>query len=491
MMLITLYTSRVILESLGEIDYGIYNVVGGVVAVCSIISGPLSASITRFLTYELGTNNKSAVANVFCTALNIQFVVSFVIFLICEVVGVWFLYTYINIPEDRMDAAFFALQCSLLTFVINLLIVPYNAFIISVEKMNVFAYLSIIEASIRLGIAYLIMISPIDRLKLYSIMLVFSSLVILCVYIIYCTRKYKETKFKICIDKSKFAEMFSFACWNLLGNASWVVNTQGVNMLMNVFFGVKVNTARAIAVQVEGAVNQFVNSFTTAINPQITKSFAQNNLAYYFSLINKGSKYSFYILYYLVVPIVLEASTILSIWLVQIPDYTIVFLRLVVISSLAVCMGNSLTTAIMSTGKIKRYEIIISICASLVFPFSWIAFKVGLPAYSTFIIFGIIYFSLNFIRLFTLKVLTNFPIKNYIENVLLRIILVALAGTIVPICVHFVIYNNLVRLLAVVFSSICWTSIVIYVIGLESVERNFVNSKIIFFLKKRRNVCNI
>ena len=275
--------------------------------------------------------------------------------------------------------------------------------------------------------------------------------------------------------------MFSFACWNLLGNASWVVNTQGVNMLMNVFFGVKVNTARAIAVQVEGAVNQFVNSFTTAINPQITKSYAQNNLGYYYSLTNKGSKYSFYILYYLVVPIVLEASTILSIWLVQIPDYTIVFLRLVVISSLAVCMGNSLTTAIMSTGKIKRYEIIISICASLVFPFSWIAFKVGLPAYSTFIIFGIIYFSLNFIRLFTLKVLTNFPIKNYIENVLLRIILVALVGTIVPICVHFVIYNNLVRLLAVVFSSICWTSIVIYLVGLESVERNFVNSKIKFY----------
>lgn len=485
MLVVSLFTSRVVLDSLGEDNYGIYNVVGGVVAMFSILSGPLSAAITRFLTFELGTGNKEKLAKVFCTSVNIQVLMSFVILLICEIVGLWFLNTQMNIPTDRMVVANFVLQWSLATFVVNLLTVPYNAIIISHEKMDVFAYLSILEVSIKLGIAYLIYVSPFDKLNLYSALLLGTSLLLLVIYYLYCQKYFEETKYHIIFDKSLFKEMSYFAGWNLFGNTSWMLNTQGVNMLINIFFGVKINAARAFAVQVQGAIQQFVNNFTTAINPQITKSYASKDYDYLFSLINRGSKYSYFIMFIFVVPVVLEADTILSIWLKQVPEQTSIFMKLVTFTSLAIVMGNSMMTGIMATGNIKRYEIIVTSVACLVFPFTWIAYELGAPAYSTYIIYGVIYFILNFIRIATLKRLMNFPVTSFLKDVLLRIVGVSIACFIVPTLLVVFVEPSFWRLLYVCLVSAIWSLICIWVVGLDSKEKFFFASKIKIYVSAK------
>lgn len=485
MLAVTLFTSRVILDSLGEDDYGIYNVVGGVVAMLSILSGPLSAAITRFLTYELGIGNKDKLTKVFSTSLNIQILMAVVIFFICEVVGVWFLNTQMNIPKDRLDAANFVLQCSLVTFMINFIIVPFNACIISHEKMDVFAYLSIFDVSIKLGIAYLIFISPIDKLKLYSLLLLLSSLLLFLIYSWYCRRCFEEVKFKILFDKGLFKDIASFAGWNLFGNSSWILNTQGITMLINVFFGVKVNAARAIAMQVEGALNQFVNNFTTAINPQITKSYAVKNYNYLFSLINKGSKYSYFIMFLFVVPIVLEAETILSIWLIQVPKDAVIFVRITSLASLTLAMGNSMITGIMATGDIKKYEIVITSVASLVFPLTWIAYKFGCPAYYAYIIYGIIYFSLNFIRMAFLRNLMHYPIKKYFKDVFIRLIIVSIISFSLPCIIIIFMQQSVLRLVVSCLVSIIWTLCTILILGLDKSERVFLYSKL---NKRNRNL---
>ena len=484
-MVVTLFSSRIVLDALGETNYGIYNVVGGVVTMFSVLSSSLSGAISRFITYELGKKNLEQLKLIFSTSVNIQIIMSIIIFVLCEIIGVWFLNEKMNIPNERIEAANFILHCSILTFVINLISVPYNATIIAHEKMSAFAYISILEILLKLLAAYLIYLSPIDKLKIYALLILSISAILRLIYGFYCRQHFEEAKYKFkLLDKKIFKEMSSFAGWNLFGNTAYMLNTQGINMLINIFFGVTTNAARAIAVQVDTAVQQFVNNFMTAINPQITKSYAIGDYEYMYKLICRGTKFSFFIMYIFVIPIVLEAETILKIWLKQVPSDTTIFMRLVVISSLASLIGNSLYCAIQATGHIKRYQLVVTSIGCLVFPLTWIAFKFGAPAYSTYIIYAVLYFSLNFIRLLTLKRLMNFDIKYFIYKVFTKIGICSILCFILPGMITYFMEPSINRFLLVSFSSILWSISCIYLIGFDKAERDFFTIKIKNAIKK-------
>ena len=326
-MTVSLYTSRIVLKALGVEDYGIYNVVGGVISMFSILSGSLSAAISRFLTFEIGKRNFERVKIIFSTSINIQIILAFLIIILAEIIGVWFLNNKMVIPEGRLVAANWVLQCSIITFAINLISVPYNAIIVAYERMKAFAYVSIIEVILKLLIVYILLISRLDKLILYAILLLCISIIIRFIYGIYCKIHFKESNYSFVFDKELMRSMTGFAGWNFFGAGSHLLMTQGVNMLMNVFFGVAVNAARGIAVQVDGSVMSFVSNFTTALNPQITKSYASEEKGYMFSLMCAGAKYSFFLLLILSLPILFQTETILYIWLGQVPEYACNFIR--------------------------------------------------------------------------------------------------------------------------------------------------------------------
>ena len=479
MMAVSLYTSRVILNTLGVTDYGIYNVVGGFVAMFAVLSGSLSSAISRFITFELGKGDIQRLRTVFSTGVNIQIAMSIFIILIADGLGIWFLNTQMNIPEGRMPAANWVFQCAILTFVINLLSVPYNAAIIAHEKMSAFAYIGILEVILKLGIVFLLLFTPFDRLVSYAVLLVLVGLLIRIIYGIYCKRHFEECTYHFIIDKGYLKEMTGFAGWNFLGNCAWLLNTQGVNILMNLYFGVAVNAARGIATQVDSALRQFVNNFTTAVNPQITKSYAQGDLTYMHKLMVKSSKFSAFLMLFFVVPIILEGQTILTIWLKTVPDYTIAFVGWVAISIFAEpVFSNSYVTAMLATGKIKKYQIIITTTGCLVFPLSWIAFKLGFSPQSSYLIYFLVYTMLLFVRLYLLREMVKIPISMFLKDVLLKVLPVMAIGFLVPALISFCLDAGWQRLILVCIVSTLTIAISEYSIGLSVGERKFVKAKV-------------
>ena len=470
-MLITLYTSRIILNVLGVQDYGIYNVVGGVVAMFGVISGALSSSISRFITFELGKGNTEKLNKIFSSSVNIQFLIAIIVLTIGELVGLWFLNYKMNIPTDRLEAANWVLHCSLLAFCINLISVPYNACIIAHEKMKAFAYVSILEALLKLGVCYLIIISPVDKLISYSTLLVGVSICIRSTYTIYCHRHFEESHYRFVFDKGILKEMTGFAGWNFFTNSAYIFNTQGVNILINLFFGVTVNAARGIAAQVDHAVMQLVNSFTTALNPQITKNYAAGNMKEMFMLVCRGSKFSFFLLFVFALPVLIETEYILKIWLKLVPPHAVNFVRLAIIVSMIHILGKTGYTAVMATGQIRRYVIWITIVGCLVFPLTWVAFELGAPSESTYIVFIIVYTAVEITRLWLTKEQLHFPVSMFMKEVIVKIIIVAISSAFFPIIFVYCIESSLLRTILSVI--ICLTSSItsIYLFGLTTNER--------------------
>lgn len=486
-MVVSLYTSRIVLATLGIDDYGIYNVVGGVVAMFSVLSGSLSSAISRFITFELGHGDSKRMKLIFSTSIIIQIVMAFVVLLVAEIAGVWFINEKMNIPNDRLFAANWVLQCSILTFIINLISVPYNATIIAHEKMSAFAYVSILEVILKLLIVYLLYMSSYDRLIVYALLLMLVALVIRVVYGIYCKKHFAEASYSLIWDRNVFNEMLRFAGWNFLGNTSYILNTQGVNMLINLYFGVALNAARGIAVQVDGAVMSFVNNFTVALNPQITKSYASGDYQYMYKLINQGTKFSFFIMYFFIVPFVLETETILIIWLKEVPEQSAIFPRLVLFASLVSVSGNELYYGIISTGKIKNYQLMVSLVGVMVFPLTWIAYQLGARASSAYLFFIVIYLSLNIIRLNFLKKLIYFPVKEFLCEVVKPISIVAVSAFVLPGGVVYLMPPSLPRLFFVFIISFISTGSIIYRWGLTGSERYFIVIKSRELVKKIAN----
>ena len=477
-MLISLYTSRVVLGALGVEDYGIYGVVGGVVSMFSVVSTSLSSAISRFITFEIGRGNKDKLKSVFATSKTIQFVIAGIVLLLLELIGVWFMETKMQIPPERLDAARWILHFSLFTFCVNLLSVPYNACIIAHERMSAFAYMGIFDAVMKLLICFLVQHSPIDRLVYYGLLLMLLALITRIIYAIYCNKHFEESRVKAGFDKKIFKEMLGFSGWNFFNSTAFILNNQGVNMLMNVYFGVVVNAARGIAVQVETAVMQFVNNFTTAINPQITKSYANGDLASMHKLVCRGAKFSFFSMLLISLPIIIEAEQILKLWLVDVPDHAVAFVQLSLVMGMCDCIGNSGYTACMATGKLKKYSLIITSIACLEFPLAWIFFTFGaMPeyAYYTYIAVKI---AVLIVRMFLLNSMVGLKVSMYMGYVFLPIISTVLVAIILPTLVYLLMQPNIARFFVVGFLSVISVSLSTIYIGMTKNERNIVLYKV-------------
>ena len=476
LMLVALYTSRVILDVLGVDDYGIYDVVGGAVAMFGVVSGSISNAISRFITFELGKGDANRLKEVFITSVNIQIGIGFVVLILGETIGLWFLNSYMNIPDGRMTAANWVLHCSLLAFIINLLSLPYNACIIAHEKMTAYAYIGILDAVLRLAIVIILPFFIYDQLIVYSILVVAEALLIRIVYVLYCNQEFEECHYKYSINIPLIKEMGGFSGWQFLTNTCWIINNQGVNVLSNIFFGVAINTARGISSQVGGAVMQFVNNFMTALNPQLIKCYAQNETERFHSLICQGAKYSYFLLMILAMPIMIETEYILGLWLKEVPQYTVLFVRLSILASVANMIGNTGVTACMATGNIKRYTIILSSLGILVLPFSWLFFSIGYPPESAYIVFFVIYTIIIFVRLYIMKGLINFPPILFVKTVLIPIIPITIVSYLIPTLVYNNLNDGLVRLVLVLFASFIGSLLSIYLFGLSNKEKSMVIS---------------
>lgn len=471
-MVIGLYTSRVILNTLGINDYGVYNVVAGFVAMFSLFTGSLSAAISRFLTFNLGEGNFDKLKNVFSTSVTIMMGMAVVIVIFAELFGVWFLNTQLNIPSERMYAANWVFHMSILSFVINLISIPYNASIIAHERMDAFAYISILEVILKLVIVFMLCLSPMDKLITYAILLTGVSVVIRLVYGIYCKSKFEECNYIFIFDKSLLKEMGTFAGWNLFGSGAYLFNTQGVNIISNIFFGVTINAARGVANQVESVVRQFVNNFTTAINPQIIKSYASNDLAYMHSLICRGAKFSYLLMLFFFVPFMFETETIMQLWLKIYPSDAPLFLRLTLIGTMFDMLGNSTANAAWATGNIKKYYIIIGSIGSMVFPISWICFFLGASAYASYIVFIVIYILLMILKVYIIKSLVRFEPKMFYKEVLMKITPTTIVAFIIPSLCYITMSEGLFRTTTIVVLSEVSVVLSILMLGLTGSERN-------------------
>lgn len=479
---VSIYTSRVVLDVLGVEDYGIYNAVGGFVTMFTVLSGTLTAASQRFIAFELGKKD-SDVKKVFSATLTIHLVLAGIILLLMETVGLWFLNSKMNISPDKLDAANWVFQCSAITFCINLICIPYNAAIIAYEKMSAFAYISIVEVSLKLCSVYLLYVIAFDSLICYSMFMLLIALLLRVIYSAYCTKHCPGCKFGISFDKQMFKSIFSFSGWNFIGSASAILNTQGINMLMNLFFGVTLNAARGVAVQLDNALNTFVNNFMMALSPQITKGYSAGNYEYVNKLIISGTKFSFFLFYFLCTPVYFCSDYILHLWLKQVPDYSSLFVRCAILCTITQTLSQCLYRAMLATGNIKKYQIVVGSLSLLAFPLTYICYKVGLPAeygYITTIIMSAICL---LVRIKMLKsMIPLFSPKLFSKDVLLRI-----SYTVIPalaLCVVFhMLYevNSFMTFIVESLVILSVSSVFIWFIGFNKNEKRYILS---FFFKK-------
>ena len=478
MMVVSLYTSRVILNALGVEDFGIYNVVGGVVAMFSVISGSLSAAISRFITYELGKGDQSKLNKIFSASVTIQILLSLIIVILIESVGVWFLNAKMTIPEARMTAANWVLQFSIVTFVINLISVPYNAAIIAHERMSAFAYISILEAVGKLAIAFLIMWSPIDKLIYYAILMCAVAVIVRFTYGHYCKKHFAECTYHFHWDKDILKQMFGFAGWNFIGAASAVLRDQGGNIVINLFYGPAVNAARGIAIQVNNAVTGFVTNFMTALNPQITKSYASGDSDYMMTLIFQGARLSFYMLLLLSLPILVNTHYILVIWLKLVPEHAVLFVQLILIFALSESISNPLITAMLATGKIRNYQLVVGGLQMMNLPISYTCLRFGCMPESVLIVAIVISQCCLAVRLYMLRGMIGLSSIKYLKNVYLNVIGVTLISVIVPVLLSYQLNESFFSFIILSLVAMASTVATELLIGCNKKERAFVIEKV-------------
>jgi O-antigen/teichoic acid export membrane protein len=472
-MLVSLYTVRVVLEILGAENYGIYNVVSGVVVLFSFLNSAMSSATQRFLNYSFGQNNKEKARNVFSISFLIYFLLSILLIVLVETIGLWFLNTQLNIPSERRVAALIAYQISIAATVINILRIPYNATIIAYERMQFFALVGIIEGILKLVIVFLLKFSPIDSLIYYAFLVFLVGLVIFYIYKIYCNLNFEIAHFRYCKDKKLFGQLAGFFGWSAFGGFANVSNSQGTNILLNVFFGVTVNAAMGIAMQINTAIYQFVSNFQTAFNPQIIKSYAVKDYNYFIKIIFQTSKISFYLLFFFALPLYINADLILKIWLKDVPEYTVKFTRLILIFSLIDAISGPLWMSIQATGNIKNYQLIVSgfIFANL--PLSYLFLIIGFSAEWVLIIRVIINAITTIWRLFFLRNKINLPVVRYLFYVIIPIVIISfISGTILALLhSHFFGFSGL---FISCFASVICTAILIYFVGLQNHEKKLL-----------------
>lgn len=441
LMLIGFYTSRVVLGALGESDYGVYNVVGGVVAMFTVISGALNSAISRFITFELGKGEDKSISRasqlnkVYSTAVLIQAAIALIVAAVAEPVGIWFINNEMTIAPERIPAATWVLHFSVLSFVINLLSVPQMASITAHESMSAYACIGLLDGFLRLMVAFLILRAPFDRLISYSALMAVVVLIVRIAYGVYCRRNFEECRFRPVFDARLVREMFSFAGWNFIGVSSGVLRDHGGNILVNLFFSPAMNAARGVAMQVFNALQGFVTNFMTAVNPQITKSYAAADYDYLFALIRKSSKMSFYLLFVIALPVLFNTEYLLGIWLKDVPQGTVLFVQLFLIFALSESLSNPMITAMLATGRIRNYQIIVGGIQLMNLPVSYVLLKVGASAQSTVAVAITISQICFFVRLYLLKRETGYGAVEHIKKVYFNVLMVSAVALVLPLAV--------------------------------------------------------
>ena len=489
-MVVSLYTSRVILEALGVEDYGIYNVVGGVVSMFSMLSGSFSAAISRFITFELGAGNMDRLGRIFSSAVTIQIIFCVVVLLLAETAGLWFLHHKMVIAPERMGAASWVFQLSVATFCINLLSVPYNACIVAHERMGAFAAVGIVEAAGKLAIAFLIKASPMDRLVFYALLMCLLAAGIRVLYSVYCRRHFPECRFTFSVDRPVLKQMFSFAGWNAIGSASAVLRVQGGNVLLNMFFGAVVNAANGIASQVSHAVTSFVQNFMTALNPQITKNYAAGNLDYTLRLCFQGSRLSFYIILLLALPVIISAEYVLGIWLHTVPEYTVLFVQMALVFAMSEAVSSPLITLMLATGRIRNYQIVVGGLALLNVPLTYLFFRLGFHPVAVYCVAVFISQCCMVARLVMLRGMVGLDVSGFFRQVYVNVASVSIVCFALAFAAdrYFISmsFDGFARFLLTSLLCIFATAVSVLYIGASKDERAFVYARVRKAVKKIR-----
>ena len=487
-MWISLYTARMVLKVLGIVDYGIYNVVGGIVALMWALNGALSSSTTRHITFELGAGNQNRLRQVFGTSLTIHGIISVLVLLISETIGLWFLCTQMTIPPERMDAAHWVYQFSLLFMILSIMSVPFNACIIAYEKMDIYAYISIIDVVLKFVIIYIVDWISFDKLKLYAFLFFLTQVIIQLIYMYYCRSKFPEVRMSFIWDGTILKEMVSFTGWNLIGSGSALIMSQGYSILLNQFFGPVVNAAKGISNQVLGMIGKFSGNFQMALNPQIFKSYASENLDYMYKLIFASSKYSYYMLFVLSLPIAIESKTLLRVWLDDVPDNTNEFLRLILLTAAVNVLANPLVISAQATGKIKKIQMAESVVLLLILPFTYFSFKIGALPVIGFYIYFLFHVIAVIVRLMILHSLIKISYKDYFVQVISPILSVTfLSIALGGIAFYYLDNETFFNSLVVCFLVCLFTIGIIFLFGLNRKEKDFVCDKLKTILKKVSN----
>lgn len=486
-MLVGLYTSRVILQALGVEDYGIYNVVGGFVSLFSLISGSLQSSVGRFLTFELGKGDYCRLKVVFSTSFYVMVGLCILVVSCMETIGLWYIYDKMVIPTERMTAAIWCYHLSVISFSLSLISTPYSSSIISHERMDVYAYMSIFDVIVKLLICYAVMYSPTDRLVFYAILQFVSGLISQLIYWFYCRRKFVECVLLPVFDKTLFKQMFGFAGWNFIGSSAAVLRSQGASLLLNAFGGPVLNAANGIANSVCGIVSAFVGNFTQAFNPQITKRYAAGEYVSLMKLLIYGSKYSYYLMFILALPVMFNAQLILELWLGVVPEHTVGFIRWILIFLLAEAISRPIITAKNATGHIRNYQIVVGSVLLLMLPISYIGLKFG--ASYTFVPFtnALTAIMAIFARMYMLR--GDFPewsSRVYFKKVFLNVITVSIIASVLPFCCYLYLPYGWLNLILTTIVSIASSLCTIWFVGCEENERSYISNTIMNFIKKTK-----
>lgn len=476
-MTVSLYTSRVVLNALGVEDYGIYNVIGGVVAMFSFINSTMTAATQRFLSYAIGKNDKELLQATFNQTVSLHALIAVSIVILGECIGYWFVTHQLTIPLNRMEATVWVFHFSLFCLLLSIFQVPYNAIIIAKERMDAYAYFCIVEVLLKLGVALAIVQTGFDKLKTYSLLLLLVTVITSTLYISFCHLKF-GTKTRFYWNKNLCKSLAGFAGWNLSAHFALLIRTQGVNILLNIFFGPTINAARGIAVQVNGAISSFVYNFQMAVNPQLVKSYAQKELHGMRVLIYRSSKFSFLLLSMLVIPFFIECNQVLSLWLKSVPPHAILFTKLTLIAMLADVLSGTLGYGALATGKIRDYQISLSAFFLLNPILIYVLFKLGAQPFIAYIVEIAFNFGALGIRLFFLKKLIDISIKMYIRKVIGVAMLIVILNITIACIMKGIMAETFLRILTITTISVIVTTIGGYSIGLDQRERSAINQSI-------------
>ncbi len=476
---VSLYTSRIVLKALGVDDYGIYNLVGGIVSIFGFVNGSLSTATQRFITFEIGKGSSGNVSEIFSTCLLLHIIIAVMIVIIAEPIGLWLIYNKLLIPAERIIAAIWIFHFSLISTFLMIISVPYNASIVAYERMGAFAYISVSEAIMKLLIAFALLWTNYDKLIIYGGLLVTTQIIVICLYIFYCKRNFTNIRFVLSFEKTLFKEISQFASWSILGNVAYISYTQGLNLLLGMFFMPVVNAARGIAVQIQGVVNTFVMNFQTAINPQITKNYASGNIEEMHNLINRSSRFSFYLLLIISMPLFLETKRILMLWLGEIPEYTVIFVRLILMTTLINSFANPLIIAVKATGKVWQYESIVATLMLLILPISYILLRCGFDAWVVFAVHLCFEIIAQGARIRISSRLTNYSIEYYMREVLKKILLTGSISFVLPIVAYNCLPDTILSFFMVCIISFVSTIISIILWGLTKGEINLTKKKLL------------